>query len=196
MEIINSQSLSETQIVQLVELIKMKDSLDKIAVNSGSLIRAPALLDKRLIPVLDDAIAMEGHQYSPESKKRLMLQRVAQLSEADVPKAVVGDSEFVTTYRSWTKSRDRFKLLKRDKVEQRERINNFSQNFLQKALVKKTRPLPNHYEHVICEEGEMSDEEDEDIQIRKVKLRSFKDSHVRMQPDLNKHIQTLPVKEG
>ena len=109
MEIINSQSLTETQIVQLAELLKMKDSLDKINISLGG--GQPPLLDKRVIPVFDDA--MEEH--SPESKKRLMLQRVAQLSEADAPKSVVGDSG-VTKFRP--SSHDRFKLLKRDKVEQ------------------------------------------------------------------------------
>lgn len=191
MEIINSQSLTETQIVQLAELLKMKDSLDKINLSLGG--GHPPLLDKRIIPVFDDA----KEEHSPESKKRLMLQRVAQLSEADVPKSVVGDSG-VTKLRP--SSQDRFKLLKRDKVEQKERINNFSHNFLQKALVKK-RPNTNHpsnqahYEHVISEE-DLTDEEGENIQIRKVKLRNFKESHVRMPPDLNKLIQTLPVKEG
>ena len=100
----------------------MKDSLDKITSSFGG--GHPSLLDKRIIPVFDDA----KEDFSPESKKRLMLQRVAQLSEADAPKSVVGDTG-VTKFRP--KSRDRFKLLQRDKVEQRERINNFSHNFLQ-----------------------------------------------------------------
>ena len=73
MEIINSHSLSENQIKQLAELIKMKDSLDMMNLNNhNSAIYANK--DRRFFPVHDS----DFFSNSPaDIKKRLILQRFA-----------------------------------------------------------------------------------------------------------------------
>ena len=92
----------------------MKDSLDKIATSQGggnlfgSGVGNASLLDKRFIPLLDESIEQTLDRSSHETRKRLILQRVAQLTETNVPKSVVGETG-VTKFKP--KSSDRFRLL-------------------------------------------------------------------------------------
>ena len=91
----------------------MKDSLDKLANSQGSKIfvgGSPSLFfDKRFIKLIDDPanIGNDDYYVNQDSRKRLILQRIAQLSEADGPRAFLNENS-ATQFRP--SSQDRFRL--------------------------------------------------------------------------------------
>ena len=113
MEIINSKSLNDMQIQELIELIRIKDKLDKFNCT-----------DRRFMAV------ESAYNKKEMDKRRLILQRYAMLYDAQDPMQVTLKDKPKLRPRSEL----RFKFLKRDKFIQEQRVNNFKQNFLQKAL--------------------------------------------------------------